>query len=552
MKPVITSPPAAAGGTATHGHGWTQFTAGAVHVVHRGEPAAAQIVAAALAAPPCDAQSIATRLVEIAGFYAVIGTGPGGTVGAVDHIRSTPLFYCRGPVTDGQAPVSTDARALTAGQPPFDPDAVREFAMAGYVTGADTLVPAIAQMEAGDVRVWQSGADTSTQASSYRHWPDARDACSPEQARARLSDIADIAFARTITKANGRTIIVPLSGGLDSRLVLAKLAEHGARNLRAFSYGPGRNADAAVAQRVAARLGVEWEFIATGSRGARAALPDVLRQEYGHFADGLCAVPNHQDLLALSVLRQRGRLPADAMIVNGQTGDFVTGGHIPAALMSDETIPLETVITAILDKHYGLWRSLLTPANITAIRARIADRLGIADSATRPVSAAEAAAFFELWEYRERQAKYVVGGQRIYDFLGLDWDLPLWDRDFTAFWRDAPLADKYNQALYRDWLFDWDHTQVFSTISSRITAWPRALSAVLAPVAVATRLLAGRARRDRLFRYLNYFDRFSDHYRMFGFSTFKRHMHDMRNPASLYAREWLEREGVDVDAIARA
>ena len=547
----MTSQPATAGGPVAHGHGWAAFSAGAVQVTHRGDPAAAQVIAEALTAPSCSAQAIADRLAEIAGFYAVIGVGPAGRVGAVDHIRSTPLFYDRSPIANGQTRVSADVRALTDGQPPFQPAAVREFAMAGYVTGPDTLLARVGQLEAGEVRLWRDGSDTAEQASSYRHWPGQHDAQSPAQARARLSDITDIAFARTIAKANGRTILVPLSGGLDSRLVLAKLAEHGHTNLRAFSYGPGRNADAAVAQRVAERLGVEWEFIATGTRQARTALSDNVRKEYGHFADGLCAVPNHQDLLALSVMRQRGRLPADAMIVNGQTGDFVTGGHIPAALMSDAGVPLDMVITAIVEKHYGLWRSLLTPANIADIRERIADRLGIDGDATIHVGSAEAAAWFELWEYRERQAKYVVGGQRIYDFLGLDWDLPLWDRDFTAFWRDASLADKYKQALYREWLFDWDHKQVFSSISTRVTAWPRALSAVLAPIAVGTRLLAGRERRDRMFRYLNYFDRFSDHYRMFGFSTFKRHAHDMRNPASLYAREWLEREGVDFDAIAR-
>ena len=40
---------------------------------------------------------------------------------------------------------------------------------------------------------------------------------------------------------------------------------------------------------------------------------------------------------------------------------------------------------------------------------------------------------YEKWEYEERQIKYVVNGQKTYDFWGVDWFLPLWDSEFVKF-----------------------------------------------------------------------------------------------------------------------
>ena len=57
-------------------------------------------------------------------------------------------------------------------------------------------------------------------------------------------------------------------------------------------------------------------------------------------------------------------------------------------------------------------------------------------------------AVIELLEYDNRQTKYVVNSQRIYDFYNIKWLLPLWNRSFIKFWEKVPMKYKVNQKLY--------------------------------------------------------------------------------------------------------
>ena len=48
---------------------------------------------------------------------------------------------------------------------------------------------------------------------------------------------------------------------------------------------------------------------------------------------------------------------------------------------------------------------------------------------------------FTLWERLEflnRQSKYVISGQKVYDFLNMQWDLPLWSDEYLDFWSCVP------------------------------------------------------------------------------------------------------------------
>ena len=62
--------------------------------------------------------------------------------------------------------------------------------------------------------------------------------------------------------------------------------------------------------------------------------------------------------------------------------------------------------------------------------------------------------FFEMVEYEDRQSKYIMTGQRTYDFLGYAWRLPLWDKIYMDFWENVQVKYKQKQILYKETLIE--------------------------------------------------------------------------------------------------
>ena len=160
-------------------------------------------------------------------------------------------------------------------------------------------------------------------------------------------------------------------------------------------------------------------------------------------------------------------------MVNGNSGDFISGLHILPALRAPQAdlTPAqreEMILDAIVGKHFRLWQALGTAENDGVIRDRLrrvlrAENLTLNDPAVDH-------GMYEFLEFQDRQSKYVISGQRIYEFLGLDWRLPLWDCAYLDFWQGVPLTAKAGQTLYsmlmaENWggvWQDWDFPQTVS------------------------------------------------------------------------------------------
>ena len=400
-----------------------------------------------------DSGDIGALLRGLDGHFALCIATPAGVLAAVDRVRSIPLAYAGGGdglFIDDQA--LRLCRRLGLGEEDIDPDAALAFAMSGFTIGPATLYRGVRQLLPGEFLLCATrhGAPSVHRYAAYRPWrvePRGRDVLLRE-----LADVTLGILEKLARSADGRQILVPLSAGMDSRLIVSGLAHLGHRNVRCFSYGTKDNFEAAAAKEIAVHLGYEWTFVPFPHRFARTAFKSDLHRRYHEFADNAAATPVEQDFLALLRMDGADWVDEDAILVNGQSGDYITGAHIPPSLAS----PLRTeareerdaiLFDAIVAKHYGLWQSLRTRANLSRIRTMLWSEL---EAAAAPLDDPETTfALYEFSEFQNRQCKYVVAGQRAYEFFGYDWRLPLWDNDYLDFWERAPLSAKVDRNLFR-------------------------------------------------------------------------------------------------------
>lgn len=402
-----------------------------------------------------DLPGLETLLNGLDGFFAIAAVGPDWAFAAVDCVRSIPVAFAA--ASDGWR-VDDQAARLSASLGLSTPNsgAALALGMAGYSIDTATLFEGVEQLGPGEFVLFRPNKMPARHRyHTYRPWRGDKPAYDPERAEKKLQEVT-LSVVETMLKGlDGRILLVPLSAGRDSRLIVSAAHHLGYRNIRTFAYGHAGNHEAQTSRAIAERLGYEWRFVATDAGFMRRYFQSSDWQRYIEFADSLQSAPFVQDLPQIQTLMDTGYVPADAVFCNGNSGDYISGAHIvpdmqlPPVDMSEES-RWSRITRAIYDKHFALWQSLRTEDHRLEIEAQL--RTSILRAGGALEDAADDYGLYEYAEFQDRQCKFVITGQRIYEFLGYDWRLPLWDRAYLDFFETVPLAGKIRQKLYADML----------------------------------------------------------------------------------------------------
>src|SRR5690606_32958713 len=125
------------------------------------------------------------------------------------------------------------------------------------------------------------------------------------------------AFQKLINHANGRQIVVPLSGGYDSRLIVSILKELGYSNVICFSYGIKGNLEAEYSKKIAESLGYKWIFVEYTDNKWKENWNTDLSKEYVEFASNKTSLPHVQDWIAVLELKANNLVNSNAIFVPG-------------------------------------------------------------------------------------------------------------------------------------------------------------------------------------------------------------------------------------------
>jgi len=240
-----------------------------------------------------------------------------------------------------------------------------------------------------------------------------------------------------------------------------------------------------------------------------------------------------------------GKLPKETIFINGQTGDFITGGHIPKKL-KEKSANVRTLLDSITSKHYSLWKNLKTTKRLSCIEDKILQLLGV--NIDSKLTNEELMSLYERWECEERQAKWVIHGQRVYDFFGYDWQLPLWDIELVKFYQRVPIHLKLDQNLYRLWLEKWNYKNLFCDFNPTVWRWPGVTLAVV-PLAKVVEKLLGNNAKQAWYELFFYWGHTAEHYAPYSYKDYINIRSDIRNSIALNGRTWAQENLLPVELI---
>jgi asparagine synthase (glutamine-hydrolysing) len=394
----------------------------------------------------CSISDFGHLLKTLNGFYALIYYTGSSLVASVDHARTLPIFYA---FYKEQFVISDDPEWVRSrvGVYHLDPIARAEFSLVGYVTGEETLYPDVKQLQAGEVlEVKIIGDRFDVKRKQYYNFTHIEPSTIDQSdLDCQLDVTVHSSIRRLIKYANGRKIVIPLSGGYDSRLIATLLKKAGYSNLIAFTYGLRNNKESTYSKYVADSLGIRWEFVEYSRIQWSENWVDEDRRIYQRNATAYNSVAHFQDWLAVKVLIKERIIDQNSILVPGHSGDFVAGSHIPKVAFEKTHFQIQDVINAIFERHYVEAPNQLIGIAPQVWHRRINQRL----SANNVQNQFDFANLVENWDWRERQSKYINNAVRVYEFFGCDWWMPLWDREFVDFWMKVPLKLREGRNWYK-------------------------------------------------------------------------------------------------------
>ena len=390
----------------------------------------------------CSPEQFFALLQALDGNFSCVLDRGDHILAAVDRIRSYPLFFA---VRDNEILLGPDAYELRdrLGSPPLDHSVLPEFLLAGFITGNDTLIPLLKQLEAGQCLIWNKITATLEIKDYFLYQHDF------EPGESSLEDLDRVhgrVFQRLIASAAGRTIVIPLSGGNDSRLVAVMLKRLGYGKVICFTYGSSHSRECQTSRRVAKFLNFPWIMVEQNRRlWYEAFHSDAMRRHFG-IATHLSVSPHIQDWLAVRTLHERGQIPGDSLFTPGHSGDFPEGANLSQIFADKEELTRRDLLDVIFDRFYDLW-----PCSRERRHELFGPRLTSLLQIPETIQSEIAASLFDEFDWRNREAKFIVNSVRVYEFFGYGWRVPLWDREFLDFWRHIPVAQRVGQSLYRQY-----------------------------------------------------------------------------------------------------
>lgn len=365
-----------------------------------------------------------------------------------DKIRSYPIIF--GLSTEGKWLISDNGNLFIKNKTNlrWDDISIAEFYAMGFVSGNNTLITGVSTVDCGEYVILDiTGNQFRVQ---YFEYICPKIKFNKEQHLISAYKSLEEAFKRTIESIDvDNQIIIPLSGGYDSRLIACLCKKFKLKNVLCYTYGRNNSFEVSTSNEVAKVLGFKWYFVEYTSNDFENAIKSELFIKFSDFSGNLNSIPHVQEFMAIKKLKEEGIIREGAVVIPGFCGDVFGGSKVPHEVYewSLGDFNIKKIVDLIYHHFYDL--NELYPEWQNKVRKRISNEFNELDIRDEDNLLNN----YEQWCINNRLAKYIINSLRVYEFFGMDWRMPLWDDKYALIWYQLPWRDK-SPAILSEFMFN--------------------------------------------------------------------------------------------------
>ena len=356
---------------------------------------------------------------------------------AVDKIRMFPIFYFQ---DENEILISDDANFIKEKKNiSIDENNKLEFLQTGYSTKNKTLLKNVFQIQAGEYLLIE---DKKIKKDFYfTYFTENISFKERHFLEKELEKIIYAIFERSLKKIKNNQIVVGLSGGYDSRLIVTSLKKLNCKNVICFTYGRKNNYEIEISKKVAKKLNYKWIFIEYNEKLIENYLQNPTFKKYYKSVSNYSSMFFMQEYFALKYLKDNNLVDENAVFIGGHSADFLAGSHLDIFMKKKFTE--KKLIHKIIEKNFSLKKAGFFKKKVffNEIKKSINFLLEKKKSNLNYL-------IYENWDFKERQAKFIVNSVLSYDFFGYKFYLPFWDNEFINFFLKLNFEQKLYEKLY--------------------------------------------------------------------------------------------------------
>ncbi len=369
------------------------------------------------------------KVQKLNGLFAVIIVDSDYVMAAVDRYGVFKLFYHQ---NGNKFIIGNKAGDIVnaTGQKSINTNAEKDWLYAGFAGKNETLFNDVFSLNASKTLFFNS-ANSKLRVENYHEFLLRPSNKSYSDLLEQFGEIFEKASKRFISSLNGKKVLIPLSGGVDSRLGALMLYNGGYENVLCFTYGNKNSIEGQIAYKTAKAYGFEHIFIPYKVREWSRLFKDKKNMDYINFASQFKAVPHFSDLFAAEYISKNFDND-ECIIVPGHIGSIAEG-----MLDSGKVFTKESLVSLIIKKYFYFYGEKCKP--ITGyLKARLSNYF----ENKVPVDSEKAHDLFDSAAYDTYRSNHLFMALKPYEFYGFQWRLPLMDSGIVEFFEEVPLDYK--------------------------------------------------------------------------------------------------------------